>query len=398
MITNAEKEIKKYFEKYDLDLRKSKFSRFMDQKVTPDVVCFIADCIINLVPIKKEFSRKDIEDSDYFEKNVRAIYGKPSPKKESVNREYDKFIGQPLRMLDYAQILSCTKKGNKNIYSLKEKNILEFISTRERNAFLFLFFYIEKILNDSGIIRHFEEFKNKCKSKKVVKEDYIFLKNKYIQFFKGNTKIKGDYEIPRMFPKILNIYSVYYHIQGSKDGNLSKYPFNFSDLMYNHENWRDVGKAKSLTRQESIANSDQKKIHQGYLIKKAKDAIRKKYGESEVHDSFSRGTASHVHHIFSASNFPQLVKYLENLIKLTATQHLEKAHPKGKTQIIDKDYQCVCLLAKSESVEKSLDQGEMFYSKEDFIYVVNEGLNLSLKISLNFDNVRDEINKKYNEF
>lgn len=38
-----------YLNQYDLDVRKSHDARFSDQKCTPDVVCFIADCIINTV-------------------------------------------------------------------------------------------------------------------------------------------------------------------------------------------------------------------------------------------------------------------------------------------------------------------------------------------------------------
>ena len=40
--------ITKFLNQYDLDVRKSHDARFMDQKCTPDVVCFIADCLINL--------------------------------------------------------------------------------------------------------------------------------------------------------------------------------------------------------------------------------------------------------------------------------------------------------------------------------------------------------------
>lgn len=43
-------EITKFLNKYDMDVRKSHDARFMDQKCTPDVVCFIADCLINLNP------------------------------------------------------------------------------------------------------------------------------------------------------------------------------------------------------------------------------------------------------------------------------------------------------------------------------------------------------------
>ena len=169
--------------------------------------------------------------------------------------------------------------------------------------------------------------------------------------------------------------------------------------MYNKENWRDVGKAKGLTRTESEDSEEligQKKVYQNYIIEKAKGKIKKKYKESEIKDSFAQGIAVHVHHIFPLSIYPQLSQFLENLIKLTATQHLQKAHPNGNTKIIDKDYQCVCLLAKSQSIENSFNKGELFYSKPNFIYVVNEGLKLNLNPSINFQIIRDEINKAYN--
>ena len=36
-----------YLNQFDLDVRKTKDARFSDQKCTPDVICFIADCIRN---------------------------------------------------------------------------------------------------------------------------------------------------------------------------------------------------------------------------------------------------------------------------------------------------------------------------------------------------------------
>lgn len=399
MIENTEKELKGYFDKKDLDLRKSKFSRFMDQKVTPDVLCFIADCIVNLSD-NSEFKTKDIWKSDYFVNNTKAIFGKPSPKNEKASSEYDKFIIQPLRMLYYSGILESKQKGQGYIYSVKEPQLLEFISIRERNAYIFLYSYITKVLSDSGLLTYFETFRDKCKDKSIKKEDYEILKNRFIRFMRGHTPINQNVEIRRIFPKILNVYAVENFINGTEKGHLSKHTFNFPDLMYNRQNWRDVGKSKGLTRTESEEREktlSQKKDFHIYLISKAKDRIRRKYNESEVKDSFSKGTASHIHHIFPIADFPQLSALLENLIKLTATQHLEKAHPKGKTQVVNRDYQCVCLLAKSESVEDSLNKGEFFYSKPQFIYVVNEGLSLSLDNSENFDSIRHEINKAYNQ-
>ncbi|MDA4744639.1 hypothetical protein NY599_09390, partial [Enterobacter hormaechei] len=91
-------------------------------------------------------------------------------------------------------------------------------------------------------------------------------------------------------------------------------------------------------------------------------------------DQWANGEATQVHHIFPKSGFPKLGHYLENLIKLTPDQHYTKAHPSNKTDAINKDYQLVCLMAKTDSVEASLKRGEFLYRKESLIYVINTGL------------------------
>ena len=39
-----------HLDKYDFDIRKSGYARFSDQKCTPDIVSFVADCIVNISP------------------------------------------------------------------------------------------------------------------------------------------------------------------------------------------------------------------------------------------------------------------------------------------------------------------------------------------------------------
>ena len=95
-------------------------------------------------------------------------------------------------------------------------------------------------------------------------------------------------------------------------------------------------------------------------------------------DKFSIGEkATHMHHIFPKNEFKEIAEYIENLIAITSGQHLQKAHPNGNTQIVDKDYQYTCLLCKTESIRKNLveNKGEtVIYSFEDFMYVLNIGL------------------------
>ena len=391
--------ITKFLNQFDLDVRKTGDARFADQKCTPDVVCFIADCILNIFQSGQPFTVNDIWDSQYFIKNAVAVFGKPLPTNPTARHEYDKFIQQPLRLLGCAHVLNVTKSGNSNIYSISDEDMLDYISRRERNTFNFLFCYFHKVMIDSGMWKYFQEFIDKSKRDGASRSDYMYLRDKFIRFMIGNTDINTDVEVRRIFPKILNIFAVDNGICGSERGSISKYPFTFSDLMYNRKNWRDVNKDKSMTRQEAAdeAIDTQQEAFSKYYIQKAIALIRKIQKESEVHDQWSNGPATHVHHIFPKSQFPQIAHYVENLILLTATQHNTKAHPNNNTHIVDRDYQLVLLLAKSETIEKSIRLvGDKYYRKDSFIYVINTGLSQELSVSLSFNDIRNFLIQLYN--
>lgn len=396
--------IKEYLQKFDLDVRKSGDARFMDQKCTPDVVSTIADCVINFVGNEKnkQFTVSDIWESQYFIKNVKAIFNKPLATNPTTKSEYDKFIQQPLRMLAYANILNIVKVGNKNHYSIANYEILEYISLKDRNAYLFLCDYLEKVLTDSGIFKYFEEYKSLYENEKLESSGFDELKSKFQKFIIGNTKINGVVEVNRIYPKILNVFATQNNLPGTIGGFMSKHEFYYTDLMYNRKNWRDVKKSKNISRQESEIEydaliSETENPYNNYLIQKAMTAIRKLYTESEIKDQWGNGDATQIHHIFPKHKFPQLAHYLENLIKLTATQHYTKAHPNNKTKDISIDYQLVCLLAKSDSIEKSLKKNEMYYRKESFIYCINTGLTKELKFDLTFRQIKSELATIYND-
>lgn len=391
--------INKFLSQFDLDVRKSGDARFADQKCTPDVVCFIADCILNIVKPNHTFTVSDIWDSQYFIKNAVAVFGKPIPTNPTARHEYDKFIQQPLRLLGYAHVLIITKSGSANVYSIADEDMLDYISRRERNTFNFLYCYFRKVMEDSGMWKYFQEFIDKSVHGGISKSDYMFLRDKFIRFMIGNTNINTAVEVRRIFPKILNIFAVDNNICGSERGTISKYPFTFSDLMYNRKNWRDFNKDKSMTRQEAAEGTidTQQEAFSKYYVDKAIALIRKIHHESEVHDQWGNGPATQVHHIFPRSKFPQIAHYVENLILLTATQHNTKAHPNNNTQVVDRDYQLVLLLAKSETIEKSLKSvGEKYYRKESFIYVINIGLNQEIGMSLSFSDIRSFLIHLYN--
>ena len=254
-------------------------------------------------------------------------------------------------------------------------------------------------MEDSGMWKYFKEFIDLSKNGNATQLDYLGLRDRFIRFMVGNTNINTAIEVRRIFPKILNIFAVDNNICGSERGTLSKYPFTFSELMYNRKNWRDINKEKSITRQEAAEDAidTQQEAFNAYYVQKAIALIRKIHHESEVHDAWGNGSATQVHHIFPKSQFPQIAHYIENLILLTATQHNTKAHPNNNTQVIDKDYQLVLLLAKSKTIEKSLKKvGDKYYRKESFVYVLNTGLNQEISVSSSFQDIRQFLISLYN--
>lgn len=179
----------------------------------------------------------------------------------------------------------------------------------------------------------------------------------------------------------------------------------FSDLMYNKVNMRDkCHKQKNLTRyraQKVEIETINQNFYIDYQVNKAIRMVHEKQGKlSEVKDELAMGVATEVHHIFPKSEFPDLATYFENLILLTSSQHRQKAHPNSNFQLIDREYQLVCLMAKSRTVENYIkEHGETFYTKKSFVYVVNTGTHSHLlDESDSFQEIRLLIHNAYNGY
>lgn len=384
--------IDKYLSKFDFDIRKSNDARFVDQKCTPDIVCFMADCVLNMVATKPTFVIKDIWETQYFIKNCRVIFNKPWANDKKAYSEYNKVLSQPLKLLAYAKILDVAKIKGTLTFSVNNEELLDFISRKDRNAYNFLYCYFTKVLKDSGFLKYLESYK--LDYTRDLNDARSTVYEKYYRLISGNTPSQSRTDIRRMFHKIINVYAVEHNIPGSN----GKFSATYSEMMYNKKNWRDLDKEKSITRQEALNKEETEKQDaiNSYYVQKAISIIRKTHKESEVKDQWGIGEATQVHHIFPKSNFPELAHYVENLILLTATQHNTKAHPSNKTQQINKDYQLTCLLAKSDSIENSIKKGEFIYRKESFVYVINTGLSENLEIELNFREIKTELSKIYN--
>lgn len=397
--------INDFLEKHDYDIRKSGDARWIDQKCTYDVISIIADCIIEYVDEYKtdEFTVSDIWHSDYARENVISIFSKPDPELKAGN-EYDKYFGQPIKLLSYSKILCVKKVKNRYYYSINNRELLEKIALRPTNALNFLYEYIVKVLKDSGLWNSFETF-----FKIQTKNAYKDVRDNFIRFTINNTKINGETECGRIFTKVINPLAFKLKKQGTERGRISKNTITLSELQYNRANWRDElsGKDKSVTRAEHELTGEQLQARAmaSYTINKAKKVLRKfndkTYdGKSEVYQSTEIVNATQAHHIFIQSDYPSIADYVENLIMLTPNQHYSMAHPNNNTQYVDKDFQYICLIAKSTKIYLDLisDKKDKFYDFEDYKFVLNTGLetdDFSSISYLDFISIIDKIDYYY---
>lgn len=374
-------DIQKFLNEHDYDIRKTHNGRWIDQKCTMDVLCLISNCILEFVNEKNTiFTVKDIWFNDFTVENVLAIFKKPNPKNNALN-EYDKYFGQPIKLLDAAHILKSEKKGSKYEYHINNKELLEYISINERNSLNFLFLYIEKVLKDSDIYNVFEDFFNKQNNSSFIK-----MRETFIEFIIKNTNINGSVECGRIFTKVLNPLAFVYNKRGTERGWLSKDIITQDKIIYNQKNWRDIlsDKPKFITRDEHEASIQDKIVscmtiyHEINAAKKKLRDFNNKYrgGRSEVVGDDSV-LASQIHHIFPVNEFPTIASYIENLIALTPNQHYSEAHPNNNTRKIQKDFQLKCLIAKTDSIKENLldsENQERIYNFQLFLKVLNIGL------------------------
>lgn len=394
-----------FLSQYDYDIRKSGDARWIDQKCTYDVVSIIADCINEYVENSnsEEFTVSDIWHSDYARENVVSIFSKPDPELKAGN-EYDKYFGQPIKLLGYSHVLNVRKERNRYYYSINNQEILDKIALRPMNALNFLYEYISKVLSDSGLMQSFEDF-----FRIQTKDSYKEVRDNFISFTINNTKINGETECGRIFTKVINPLAFKLKKLGTEKGRISKFVITLNDLQYNRSNWRDElsGKDKSITRSEyepTVAQLQARALAT-YTVNKAKKAVRKfndifNNGQSEVCQSTELVKATQAHHIFAQSDYPGIADFIENLIMLTPNQHFSMAHPNNKTQYIDKDFQYVCLIAKSTRIHDNLtsDNADKFYDFDDYKYVLNTGLETDEFSSieyLDFASILDKIDYFY---
>ena len=84
----TEQSIIDFISNYEYDIRESHNGRWIDQKCTPDVLSFIADCIYDFATNNpnKEFCTQDIWFSEYAVQNTESVFKKPSPTQNAAKR------------------------------------------------------------------------------------------------------------------------------------------------------------------------------------------------------------------------------------------------------------------------------------------------------------------------
>ena len=383
--------MKQFLEEHTYDIRKTGNGRWIDQKCTMDELCFVADCVVNYLDEGgcEPFKSPNIWHAEYSIKNVMELFSKPDPTDKTTIDEYNKFFRQPLKMLSAAGVLSERKVGSEIQFRVENRDILNYLSLNERNCMDFLCSYIEKTLKDSGIWDYFASFFDE-----QTKERYQEVKQAFHEFCIKYTPINNSAEPGRIFAKVINPLAVKYKKKGSERGHISSKIITLDKIKYNQPNTiRDKDKEKNVSRQQAKLDPNTTTVNASYnyQVTKAMNRLRKyndkvNASRSEVTDKFSIGSvATHMHHIFPKSSFPSIADYVENLIALTSAQHMQEAHPNGNTQVIDKDFQYLCLICKTESIRRNLMYGlgsSNFYSFDNFMTVLDTGYNSTFFVGL----------------
>ena len=246
--------------------------------------------------------------------------------------------------------------------------------------------------------------------KNPTKDTYKDVKEIFSNFTIQYTKINGIVECNRIFIKVLNPLAYFNNSCGTEKGKMSEQIITYDMLMYNRNNFRDVyaDKPKGVTRKEYAENHpvEVNVAYYHYQSAKAKRFLKifneqNRNGQTEhLEETHMQDKAIHMHHIFPEALYPEICYYLENIIALTPTQHLNYAHPNGRTQEIDEQYQHLLLLSKADRIQENLTDAavEKIYEFSNFLFVLNVGFDNDdvLEIAdMDFCSVVNAINVHY---
>jgi hypothetical protein len=366
-------DFKAYFQSRNLT-KIPKVGIHFEQKTTPDLIWCVALVVSELIKANPNntFTDQDVRSASLFNELMRDYFSKP-PQEPGAENEYNKVSSYQLGLLVYAGVLECISTGPKT-YQVANPEVLAFLSVNDRNASKFLTEYTEKLLRDNGLWSSFEDYLNR-----PTQENYFRCKDAYWAWAKTYTAVQGSnpQHSYRVYNKIFNLMCYKYQVPGQSGSKVEEGPCPYNYLIYNRKNFRDEDKPTGMTRQEyqqTVLNQIDDEGVVATAITKAKDAVRRKYGQSELTESeywYETDAGVQVHHMLMASAYPKFSVTRENLIALTPGQHTSRAHPQSNFQRVDPWFQAVCLRRKLQNIDKSLAAGEDFYHYPNFIDVVN---------------------------
>lgn len=389
-------DFKTYIDSVDL-MKNSRTGIHYEQKTTPDLIWCVALVLVDITKHDNSLvfnDRDDVRASKLFNELMQDYFTK-APQSEAED-EYNKVSSYQLGLFEYAGIIE--RVGERPVrYQIKRRDILEALAVNDLSASKFLTEYTEKFIRDNGLWAYFEKYLGN-----PTQQRYIEFKERYWEWAKHNTGVRTNnpQHSYRVFNKIFNVLCYKYRVPGQYGSNVKDGVCPYNYLIYNRKNFRDKDMPTGMTRREYtdtvLSEIDNEGVVQT-LLKKAKEAVARKYGDSEVQEpeyGYLPEKGVHVHHILPAHAYQEFSLVRENLIALTPGQHLSDAHPKGNTRLVSRHYQAICLLQKYRNIKKSLDANEDFYEPSRFVEVVNTCYELSLNPDNDFGSLESILESK----
>ena len=392
----SDNEVQSFLSNQNLRLTKINSNpRPFDQKVTMDNINTVTHLISQITKEDKisSFTTSDIWRHNISEEYVQ-MYGKGSVYDKKKNAEWNKFFPQPMTFLTYFGVLSRDESKKPHKYQIKNVDILNYIESQPYRSLKFIIYASQEFIRQNNLNNYLDDFFNK-----ETKSAFNDLRNNFEQFIYNNTNIKktNKHEPSRIYNKIINHVAYNLNKKGNYKGRMSEDVIQLEELQYNQKNWFDIfsGKPKDVSRAEWAKRYYAKlSEEEGFDVSEraAKRKIAARHGYISEYSGDNK--ANETHHIFMKSEFSKLRFLHENLIRITAGEHLQNAHPMGNRQLVDKQFQIKLLLAKLKSIKKSLDANDGFYDLKHFIYVLNTGYDEKIPESSSVKDVENFLNSK----
>ena len=370
----------------NLDIRQVRH-QICDQKTSCfDVMSINAECMLHHTENdhNRVFTRSELQADPFSNQTIRDNLGKAEVTMSS--NEYDKFLHQPLVVFAHAGVLSVDKSRRTHQFRVRNREALTNLA-QEAQARQFNAVFTEKYFRDSGLSDNLDNLIRILRDDNttdIAKQDaFNAFRDAHNQTFLANTP---PYIVPRsttnarriVWPA-LNCITNRYRLRGTIRSKLSDEVMLPDNLRYGgEENFRDVGKRRDETRQEyavrGAALVNARRARQR-LMRQNMTAIADRYARRSQFDLENNGqVGTQVHHILGRSENlggnPLFEAYTEDMIILQVVQH-QRTQPQGFLSPPDPIFQAELFICNSFYIERSIENGEDLYTKENFVQLLN---------------------------